>query len=67
MNSDHPRKIARDEDPWLRALGRWELRVMKIVVLCGVIIFAYKLLRHEVEQLRTNATPATLQVVPVHQ
>lgn len=54
-----------DHDPWLRHLDRWELRIMKIAVLCGVIIFVYKLLRYELEHT-SPAKPALHQSPPAH-
>ena len=40
-------KQSEDGDPWIRHVERWEIRVMKIAVFCGVVIFAVKLLLHE--------------------
>jgi hypothetical protein len=65
MNAEEPPHSPRSEDdPWLRHLDRWELRTMKIAVLFGVIIFVYKLLRHELESPRPETTTPSRALTP---
>jgi hypothetical protein len=57
MKQDTP---SPEHDPWLRHLDRWEMRIMKITIIAGLIIFACKLICHELQPARSGPAP-TLQ------
>ena len=54
-------KMSPKEDPWLRHLERWEVRLIRFGVFCGLVIFILKLLFHELglTSLRTEAVSAS--------